>query len=283
MKKYNCTPCNYHTDNLFNYNKHKATKKHIRLHTIFNVPKNWEKYPICPSNLGKKVAKIVCEYCKKTLSAKKHLTRHLQTCKEKQKHMIQELQDQLKKVQEEKEEIEQEYIEFMKETASKNAGNIIYNDNKRAVNMFYVFNNFKEPRNFGELMSPELSDKETKYILDTGPTTGSYRLLTDRCITGIDVEDRPFHCVDESRNKYLLRIDNDWKVDKDASMIIEEAISKVRTAYDVNVKRTDSKKVIERKLKHLGDLFDFEKTGRKKVLRELNQTALLRNNVNENQ
>ena len=93
--------------------------------------------------------------------------------------------------------------------AKNGNNNIVYNDNKKNVNMFYIINNYTEANNFEALMNPYLSPNETKYIQAKGVVSGGYQLLHDRCISGIDVDKRPFHCVDNSRNKYMLRTGND--------------------------------------------------------------------------
>ena len=41
-KKYNCKLCNYHTDNLCNFNKHKQTKKHMKNKININRIKKYD-------------------------------------------------------------------------------------------------------------------------------------------------------------------------------------------------------------------------------------------------
>ena len=228
-----------------------------------------------------------CEYCDKYYT-RKNLNRHKKGCKHRrakeleEKLKAQELKiKELEDVKKEKEEIEKEYMDFMKQVALKTQNmSITYND-KRNVNMFYIINNYTEAKNFEDYMTPELTVHETRYIKGSSPGVGGLRLLTDRCITNVDVPNRPFHCVDGSRNKYLLRTNNDWMVDRNASRIIDTTIEKIKSVYDVDIKRSDKAKVRDKKLARLCELIDFEKTGKKKILKRLNKDTLLKNALNQ--
>ncbi len=128
------------------------------------------------------------------------------------------------------------------------------------------------------MMNPELSEQERIKIRGSSIQTGVYNLLTDRCITDVDLDKRPFHCVDDSRNKYLLYTGNNWKIDKNANRIIDSAINKVRDVYDTQIVGGESMKKIEKKLNRMDEMFKLEKTGRKKILKELNKMTLVKNN-----
>ena len=241
-----------------------------------------------------------CKYCGKSLCNRKSLKRHFKTCKEKAKDDIQQheqnekkklLQNlklkesvleakeqeikELRKIKEEKEKIEEEYFKFMKQVALKGSTNITYNDNKQK-NMYFIMNNYKSAYDFKELMDPEISAAETRSIKRKGPTNGSYYLLSKRCITDIDVENRPFHCVDNSRNKYLLYTENDWKIDPNANKIIQTAVDKVSKLYDTDITRQDTIKSRDHKLVNISKLIDLEKVGKKRILRELNKNTSIK-------
>ena len=231
--------------------------------------------------------KLTCKYCKKSISRKNNLKRHLKTCKEKVKTELEErLQEEIKKnkklknMLKEKEDVETEYFKFMKQVALKSSTNITYNDNKQK-NMYFIMNNYKSAYNFKELMDPEISAAETRSIKRKGPTNGSYYLLSKRCITDIDVENRPFHCVDNSRNKYLLYTENDWKIDPNADKIIQTAVDKVSSLYETEITRQDTVKSRDRKLVNISKLIDLEKVGRKKILKELNKDTSIKTCIKE--
>ena len=59
-------------------------------------------------------------------------------------------------------------------------------------------------KNYSDLMKHPLTNDEIEYINEYGLTSGCYKMIKDRCITNIKLEERPMHCVDPSRNKYIL-------------------------------------------------------------------------------
>jgi hypothetical protein len=71
--KYSCTPCNYHTDNAFNYTKHTRTVKHAKkMKTISNET-------------------LKCTCCNVYQTAdKSNFVRHVKTCKRRQQNQTQE-------------------------------------------------------------------------------------------------------------------------------------------------------------------------------------------------
>ena len=228
----------------------------------------------------------MCSICNISIS-KSNYSKHYKRCYKKhiekvelEKIIIEKeiLVKEKENLQKERDEIEQQYLEFMKQVALKTNSNIVYNDNK-SVNMYYIINNYKEANNFDVLMSPDVSAIEKYKIKARSAQAGTYNFLLDRCISDISIDKRPFHCVDNSRNKYLLYTDNSWKVDPDGNRIIIEAIDKVRSVYDTKITRNDSAKVRDKKLKYISDLIDLETTGRKKILKELNKISLIKNTI----
>ena len=220
MLKYNCTICNFHTDNKYNYKKHKSTKKHK------------EK---CDNNIlnGKKSSEThICEFCEKKLSRKSHLKK----CNEmKIKKLEQEKDEEIKKIQQENKELkkkekklkkehielEKEYNEFLKKTA----GNIT---NNNTLNMYYVINNFTDAHNFEDCINKPLTENEINKIIKLGPIEGCVELINTKCIKDIDLNKRPIHCLDASRNKFLVRSDDNWQVDLKGKNILKVSIPLLR-------------------------------------------------------
>lgn len=75
MKQYVCQSCSYYTLNLYDYNKHLKTKKHIS--------KIEEKSSIPLKINIDSLQKRECIYCKKFYSTRQSLWSHLKICKEK--------------------------------------------------------------------------------------------------------------------------------------------------------------------------------------------------------
>lgn len=90
--KYKCVHCNYETDDLSNFTKHKQRPKHL-----INVKKsqttiiNPQVTDVSPSKLGKEPnilqpkipKKLTCDYCDITFSSSHSLSRHLNICSSK--------------------------------------------------------------------------------------------------------------------------------------------------------------------------------------------------------
>jgi len=234
--------------------------------------------------------KAQCKYCKRWKS-KANIKRHTNTCKigkdmkmmrvlNEKENRIRELEARLKEEREklkekdkrlkDKEETEQEYLEIIKKVAGK-GGNTTYNQK----NMFFIMKNYKDAHNYEALIEPELSNTEIKQIEDNTVQAGIYNFIEDRCIKNIDVEKRPFHCVDDSRNKFLLRTEDKWKVDKNANEIIDIARDKIKGLYNTDIERGMDIKNIYANVDKMGEIMDFEKKGRKNIIRELNRQTLV--------
>ena len=80
-------------------------------------------------------------------------------------------------------------------------------------------------------------------------------------------------CVDDSRNKYLLRDNNKWSVDKNGDKIFKSVYPKITDVYKIDNAR-DTGTII----KHSQLLMDLAK-GQKRVINSLNGKSLLRNNI----
>jgi len=244
----------------------KGYNNDVKLHEKKYLPSLGEDIPSLSE------AKIKCTYCDK-IKSKKNIRRHMRVCRNKHKYKYKKLKKEKDQLEKEKDKMEDEYFSFMKEMANKNTtitnttnnNTIIYNDKRKMKNMFFIMNNYRNAKNYSDLMEPELTSSEIECIQEKGPLVGSSRLLKTRCIDGLKVKDRPFHCVDEPRNKYMIRVSDNWKVDKNADIIISIVIKKVREV--VGTETTDQ--IIK--------LLKFETCGRKKLLKELNRTTNIKN------
>ena len=111
--------------------------------------------------------------------------------------------------------------------------------------------------------------------MEVGATIGCYNLIKDRCITGIPLDKRPFHCVDSSRRKYMLRKNDDWLIDHMGSMILEGAYPQIR-----NVLMTDPNETnIDVQNRNMSQLFDMHLNGKKKIISQLNKDTFIKNNI----
>jgi len=97
-------------------------------------------------------------------------------------------------------------------------------------------------------------------------------ILKSRCID--DIDKRPFHCLDTSRCKYMLRRKNEWNIDQNGETIITMGCNKVKDAYDI-----EDISDIEKYGKNMQQLLELETKGKQQVLKELNKKTCLKNNI----
>jgi hypothetical protein len=219
-----------------------------------------------------------CQYCKKELS-KKNKARHLIHCKNKKDYDITILQEENTKLEQAIKELQEEYMDFMRTIAKEGVGSkIIYNDKKKSVNMFYIMQNFKNPRSLESLLEPELTDEEIKYIRDAGPALGSLKLLKNRCINNLPIEKRPMHCVDKSRKKFMVFFLHKWESDN-GDGLIKRIINKVKPVFDIDINRDDDLKITYNKVDIIGEFLDMQKKGDNWFINELQKFTLLKNHI----
>ena len=297
MKKYICRVCNYKTDRYSDYSRHNKTKKHIKLcKSIDEIQQEIEPddTQVEESNT------LVCEFCNKEISNSRNIKRHYNTCRDKIKYDVEQEKNKIiddlirkNKLQEEKikdnmkikdefNELEQEYIDLLKKLAAKGVDNcttIINNCTKNTANMYYIINNFNDAINYEDIMASPLTDDEIKNIR-ADPTIGCVDLIKGRCIDNTDLNKRSLHCTDESRDKFLLRHNNSWMIDKKASAILEKAFNKVDEIMFENYSYkniTDTDKYV----KNMKNLFDMKTKNRKAIIDDIKRETLIKNNINQ--
>ena len=173
-----------------------------------------------------------------------------------------------------------QYIEFVKKATNGGIGNTTIkntNNNTKNINMFYVINRFKNAYNYEDLMEPPLTSKETKYITDNGALSGCCNLILNRCVNGIELENRPFHCVDSSRNKYLLHTKDDWSIDNKGEQILKGVYPKINKVFELNNQIDNSN--IDKTIANMGQILEMNKYGKKKIINVLTKKTLLKNNI----
>ena len=306
---HNCKQCNYSTDRLSSYKKHCLTKKHKsnevshKKVATFSMPKTARVVPNLASKKTPKNTKksmIECEYCGKNYHDQGTLNRHLKICKDKKladqtnkDQLISQLLEKNKQFEEEKDKLKDDLLKTNDKLLHTNDAllqanrEVIklatqMNENKgdtttiNNYNMFYIIKNFTNAHNIEDIMMPKLTDKEIKCIEDRGAVGGTYQLIKNRCIDGIDIPERPFHCIDGSRDKYLMRTEDNWSIDSMGDQILDVVFPKVRPLYDLTTEDTNE-------LSHNAEQLTNLENGRKKIIKELNNETILKNNMKEKQ
>jgi hypothetical protein len=250
--KYSCKLCNFDTNKKFDYNRHLETRKHIRRVSKGNLNKSAQFYTNPSTKQHKKSDKnklyFKCEYCKNEYK-KANKARHLRTCKAKK-----------------------DEVKILKQTINNinNTNNITNNDN-RQLNMYYVINNYKEASNYSDLMDKPLTKEELDYLFENGPTLGCLNLIKSRCLNDLEKDKRPFHCVDGSRDKYLLREEDNWSIDLKGEKIMNKAMNTTRDNYKYDLGELGDAMI------KMGELLKLEQNGKKKILKDIKKKSLLKN------
>jgi len=291
--KFNCELCSYSTNRLYCYNKHLKTKKHIynknKIATAEKTVKTAEK---TVKTAGKSVAqlykKFICEYCGNIYKDNSHKKRHYNICSarklkeqfqeeknilaskyEEEKNILKQEKDDLL---EELKLIEKEHIDLLKKIAN---GEIPSNTtiNNNTINMYYIINNYKDAYNYEDLIKKPLTNEEIEYININGPTAGCYKIIENRCIKDIELAKRPFHCLDDARSKYMLRVNDNWDIDKKADKILTAAYPKIRLLFPYEYEDTQTQ------ITNVNKLLEMETKGKHKIISELNKKTLLKKNI----
>ncbi len=133
MDKYYCKLCKYSTNKLSNFNKHKLTKKHIKLGVSREVTQ-------------KDVNRTVCEYCGISISAKKYLKRHYRRCKKYEKCLIERKKNGIIEKLSNKNNHNMKEIETLKNKLNKSLNDVLHKD-EIVYNLVAKLNNVTDKYN----------------------------------------------------------------------------------------------------------------------------------------
>ena len=238
---YSCDICNYKIDVLSSYKKHLITKKHInRSLDDYKDDNKIVNNPI--KKKEKRVMPFTCDICKNIFKSNYSCERHYIKCVEKLnnknevimlKNTINELQQQnadnekinllehqlniMSKQLQELKDLDKkvdEIKEITNKTYNINNNNNITKNNK-CVNFYFIQENFKNPMTLEECASKPLSQKDRRNITKSTPIIGCEYLIKSRCINDIDVDQRPFHSLDISRDRFAVYCEDEQKKTKE--------------------------------------------------------------------
>lgn len=139
--------------------------------------------------------------------------------------------------------------------------------------MYHITNNFTKAFNYEDLMDPDITEEERDNFLKKTVALACYEFLKGRCIDNIALEKRPFHCVDDARLKFLLRIDDKWIVDRKGEELLKRLIDKIKEVFMVT--SGDDTNTILLKNKRFREYFE----DMYKVLDYILDDVNLRNNI----
>ena len=200
--KYFCKPCNFATNNKFNYDKHIKTGKHSY-------------------KCGKTKAKYECQRCKKVYKYRSGLSRHRLKCETKMEdvicnndphnNMLMLLSDTLAQ----QGELIKGLIDSQKEMIPKLGNN---NNNKISINVF-LNEHCKNAMNLTDFINGiKVSLEDLEYTNEHGYVKGVSNIFTKN-LTDMKATERPIHCSDVKRMQFYVKEENKWDKDKENTRI----------------------------------------------------------------
>ena len=273
MVEYKCKKCDYITARKSNYERHCSSKSHKvdieKSMSTNSANMSTNTVDIEDKRIHKKVS---CEYCEKLFFNSCSLKRHKETCNSRMKKLIEENEKLLQKTEnlkKERDKVIKENAKIGYELACSEKTNVIMNAN-------YILNVFTNAHNIEDCLNKELTDEEKHNFLSMGALRGSNKFISDRCIENISVEQRPFHCVDYSRDKFMTRSNNKWEVDMNADIILEKVTDVVTPLYPTNIDD------LNQRTKNLKSITDLKSSDvNKALIKNIKGKTLLKNDVDK--
>lgn len=219
---YCCHNCNYSSDSNSNYKKHLKTKKH-QLNTS-----------------NKKIITYTCDFCQNGYTSQASKSKHQNKCLL-QKYKLLEHQLQIKnKILKEKDEniikLEKENYELneqlhnIKNNHIETLTNSITKSNKTTNNTQIIINNFPNAPNLQLPSELNITEELDKYI-QMGQPNGIVKFIDKYYGSNVPSQIRSLWCVDNARNKFILRYDDAWIVDLDGSKFKELTIGDIHQLF----------------------------------------------------
>lgn len=198
----------------------------------------------------------ICSYCKRIFQHKKNLARHYKICKkvsenhnynmklyektqdtEKDKIIENLLKDKIR-AEERSKVAEEQLAKFIKEVSTQRNvtinNNTIMNHNHNhhnTINMHYIKKHYNNAKDYDELMNAPMTEEEEEKLYRLGANYAVEEMIESRCIKNLKAEERPIHCVDGSRDKFMIRKNNAWKVDNKGTMIVAGTFNMLKKIF----------------------------------------------------
>ena len=223
-KKYNCVSCNYNTSNIFDYNKHKLTSKHIK---TYNGSIQEEKKVFLSQNVANK---FICD-CGKSFKTHGGIWKHKKKCNNAPIHddpdnnimtLVMEVVKNNTELQKQNDEfktmlLEQnnKMIETVQEVCKSNNSNIInsnINSNNKAFNLNVFLNetckDAMDINDFIDSVKLQLSDLEL--VGKLGFVDGISSIIIKN-LKALKENERPVHCTDLKRETMYVKEQGIWE------------------------------------------------------------------------
>lgn len=229
-----------------------------------------------------------CKHCKKYIVHRNNISRHYDKCivRKIREGDKKDTDDKLEKCKEKSckdyKELEEKYLQFIKKVIDGTLNNTTINNidnskvtnkqvvNNNTINMYYIMSNYTKALDYDEIMKQPLTQDELNYINDKGIIEGCYKLIKDRCLSNISLDDRSFFCLDYSRNKFLLRKNNGWAIDIGGEEIFTGAYNKIKeTLLD--------EENIDNYIEKMKQMIELGTKGKKIIINKIKQDSMIKN------
>ena len=245
--KYFCKPCNYDTNNKYDWNKHILTMKHLK-----HNPNNENCSSINATDQTLSVAKpkdkdFICEHCNKIYKYKSGLSRHKKNCQggiskktmktkteylanpilQQQHEQIQNLQNILEKTIESQQDMFDNLIQKVGNTTN-------HINNRMTINVF-LNEECKNAMNLTDFMnSLQLSLEDLQYTKENGYIKGITNIFVKN-LQDMNPTERPIHCSDKKKLQFYVKDENQWqkdnqnkKIDRSIETITQKQIQNIK-------------------------------------------------------
>jgi hypothetical protein len=235
---YECTKCNYITNNRYDYKKHVQTIKH-------NQELNIDDNSIC-SETKMSQKKFICANCEKVYKDNSGLWKHKKICKIVQSSDLntnttnfssQITPELILTVLEQNKELTNLVVEQNKtimELAKNGQGNTIIsnnsniNSNNKTFNLqFFLNETCKDAMNitdFVDSLKLQLSDLEN--VGKVGFVEGITSIIVKN-LQALEVHKRPVHCTDKKRETMYIKDEDKWEKDTEEKNKMRKVIKRV--------------------------------------------------------
>lgn len=247
MYMYNCKECNYQSKRKFDFNKHLKTKKHLINSKLIN---NTKLNNLINNEESVKFIKS-CLFCSYKTNDNKKLDKHYKNCTKYQlfnyKKKVKRQQKKMIKLHKENEKLRQNQLKLIKDIQELKdheikclrddklfiQTNLLNQNTKSQSNTNYIINNFSDAP---DLVIPDHIENINNYLEYIDINEGYSQLLYDLWCKDIDNDKRSLWCVDLSRNKYLTKLNGNWKIDMFGHLFCQTVGSKLYNVVDKCIK-----------------------------------------------
>lgn len=222
--KFNCEPCQFYTNNNYDFKRHQGTKKHEKtVNYTRNSTNNCEEVFLCE--------------CGKMYKERSGLWRHKKKCKkvdqeDSEDEGEEELneKDMVLKLIKQNGDLQKQLINMSKDT--KHVTNITNQTNHFNLNVF-LNDHCKNALNLIDFVnSLKVSIQDLEQTGKLGYVEGLSRIFVN-ALNDLDVSERPIHCTDIKRETVYVKEQDKWEIeDKDKTKLK----STIRALEDKNMR-----------------------------------------------